>query len=192
MKRFIFSFTFLVCALQCGAQTFTDALQTPVSGGGKVTIVEADDITALINGHINEQKEPKSAAEKPAPKPAATPAAPSAGQKPASNESGADEAANVDTSKKVIKNPQKITGYRVQVFSGGNSRDDKTKAETTGEQIKRLFPDQPVYVHFYSPRWICRMGNYRTYEEAQEMLTRVRDAGYKQASLVKGTITPTD
>ncbi len=124
-------------------------------------------------------------------KPAADKAGTIVQTSPAESNSALDSPA-ADTGKKVIVNAQKVQGYRVQVFSGGNSRNDKNQAESIGEQIKRLFPDQPVYVHFYSPRWICRMGNYRTYDEAQAMLARVREAGFKQASLVKGTITPTD
>ncbi|MCD7714226.1 MAG: SPOR domain-containing protein [Prevotella sp.] len=124
-------------------------------------------------------------------KPAADKAGTIVQTSPAESNSALDSPA-ADTGKKVILNAQKVQGYRVQVFSGGNSRNDKNQAESIGEQIKRLFPDQPVYVHFYSPRWICRMGNYRTYDEAQAMLARVREAGFKQASLVKGTITPTD
>ena len=51
------------------------------------------------------------------------------------------------------------------------------------------FPGQPVYVHFYSPRWICRVGNYRNYEEAAWMLQQLRKMGYKSAPIVKRTIT---
>ena len=93
-----------------------------------------------------------------------------------------------DLHKKVMKG-MKINGYRVQVFAGGNSRSDRQKAERTGENIKSLFPGEPIYVHFYSPRWICRMGNYRTYEEAHEVLKRVKQFGYTSAIIVKGKIT---
>ncbi|MBS5614010.1 MAG: SPOR domain-containing protein, partial [Prevotella buccalis] len=48
---------------------------------------------------------------------------------------------------------------------------------------------EPVYVHFYSPRWICRVGNYRSYEEAAHILKQVKGLGYKQASIVRGKIT---
>ena len=68
----------------------------------------------------------------------------------------------VDMSKKVMRNSHKISGYRVQAFAGGNTRDDKQRAQQIGNAIKMKHPDQPVYVHFYSPRWICRVGNYRT------------------------------
>jgi hypothetical protein len=64
--------------------------------------------------------------------------------------------------KKVMRKSYKVTGYRVQAFAGGNSRNDRLKAEQTGNQLKVHFPEQPVYVHFYSPRWICRMGNFRS------------------------------
>ena len=89
----------------------------------------------------------------------------------------------------MLRKSYKVNGYRVQVFSGGNSRNDRLKAERIGNEIKSNFPDEPVYVHFYSPRWICRVGNYRTYEEAHAMLTAIKEAGHQQASIVKGKIT---
>ena len=95
----------------------------------------------------------------------------------------------VDMRKKVMRKSYKVTGYRVQVYAGGNSRNDRLKAEQTGNNIKMKFPDQPVYVHFYSPRWICRMGNFRTLGEAQKVLAKVKALGYRQACLVKGQIT---
>ena len=82
-----------------------------------------------------------------------------------------------------------MNGYRVQVYAGGNSRDARVKAERTGREINSLFPGEPVYVHFYSPRWICRMGNYRTYEEAHDVLMKVKSLGYPSAIVVKGKIT---
>ena len=95
----------------------------------------------------------------------------------------------VDMRKKVMRKSYKVTGYRVQVYAGGNSRADRLKAEQTGNNIKMKFPDQPVYVHFYSPRWICRMGNFKSLAEAQKVLAKVKALGYKQACLVKGKIT---
>ncbi len=95
----------------------------------------------------------------------------------------------IDTSKKVMRGAQKVKGYRVQVFAGGNTRADKQKATEAGNAVKRKFPDQPVYVHFYSPRWICRVGNFRNYQDAQKILTQVKAMGYKSASIVSGKIT---
>ena len=99
------------------------------------------------------------------------------------------EAPVVDMSKKVMRRSYKTNGYRVQVFAGGNSRNDKIKAQQAGNAVKAAFPSQPIYVHFYSPRWICRMGNYRTYDEANAILQQVKKLGYKQACIVRGKIS---
>jgi hypothetical protein len=99
------------------------------------------------------------------------------------------EETTIDTSKKVIRGGKKVQGYRVQVFSGGNSRADRQKAERIGSTMKSHFPDQPIYVHFYSPSWKCRIGNYRTVEEARLILSQVKQLGYSSACIVKGTIT---
>ena len=95
----------------------------------------------------------------------------------------------VDMRKKVMGRSYKVNGYRVQAFAGGNTRADRQKAQNIGEAIKLKFPEQPIYVHFYSPRWICRIGNFRTYEEAHAMLLEIKKMGYKQASIVKGKIS---
>ena len=95
----------------------------------------------------------------------------------------------LDLRKKVPRNIYKVPGFRVQVFSGGNSRADRQRAESIRDQLKINFPEEPVYVHFYSPRWICRVGNYRSMEEADIILRKIQAIGYKQAYIVKGKIT---
>jgi len=95
----------------------------------------------------------------------------------------------VDMRKKVMRNSYKITGYRVQAFAGGNTRNDKNRAQQIGNTIKMKFPDEPVYVHFYSPRWICRVGNFRSLAEAERMLKEVKAMGYSSATIVKGKIS---
>ena len=94
-----------------------------------------------------------------------------------------------DNSKKVMRQSYKINGYRVQAYLGGNSRADREKAQQIGNAIKRKYPLEPIYVHFYSPRWTCRVGNYRTYEDAKKMLDNIKKMGYKQATILKGKIT---
>lgn len=95
----------------------------------------------------------------------------------------------IDMRKKVMRHSYRTTGYRVQAFAGGNSRKDRIAAQKAGNTIKMRYPDQPVYVHFYSPRWICRVGNFRSLDEATKMLHQIRAMGYRSASLVKGMIT---
>lgn len=95
----------------------------------------------------------------------------------------------VDTLSKKPTHSFKTTGYRVQVFAGGNSRKDRQTAERIGNELRVLFPNEAVYVHFRSPRWLCRMGNFRTQEEAIQSLHEVKKLGYTAATIVKGKIT---
>ena len=181
--------------------TFTQRLQKSNAGEGKVTVTQSKEIDDLVNGpqdvvtpakqttlptqsnkntqgNQNTQKQPERQTEE----------KPKHPQIAAQPETTIDTTYTEDTRKKVMKG-YKVNGYRVQVFAGGNSRDARVKAERTGREINSLFPGEPVYVHFYSPRWICRMGNYRTYEEAHQILNAVKKLGYKSAIIVKGKIT---
>ncbi len=193
---------FILCAgiaVNAGAQTFTQRLQQQ-NGKGKatVTIHQDDEITKLVDSEVlNARQAAQSATAHSAhasqsagtPGSKATPADHAAKNNAAAAASEHPEEATPDLSKKVMRGGVKVNGYRVQAFAGGNSRKDRIKAEQTGSDIKMLFADVPVYVHFYSPRWICRVGNYRTYEEAHQMLVKLRNLGYSQASIVKGKIT---
>ena len=177
------------CWLAAGAQsTFTEQLQQSRIGEGKVTVTQDKAIDELINNTPTAAQTPKT------PQATTTPTAPA---RPPQTVRQTDDDLTDDSSlpdsldlrKKIMKNGKKINGFRVQVFAGGNGRTDRQKAERTGEEMKTLFPNEPVYVHFYSPRWICRIGNYRTYEEAHDVLRQVKQMGYPSAVIVKGKIT---
>jgi hypothetical protein len=73
----------------------------------------------------------------------------------------------------------------------GRYEEARQRAEQAGNSLRQLYPGEDVYVHFYSPRWICRLGNYRTYEEAHEKMLEIRKMGYESATVVKGKITVT-
>ena len=179
--------------------TFTERLQKSNTGEGKVSVTQDKSIEALVNGTTVTQPTTIKPEQKQAPKDKAESkdkaeckdkAEAKDKVTPKENEAQVTVVTpdTVDVRKKVMKG-MKINGYRVQVFAGGNSRNDRLKAERAGESMKSLFPGVPVYVHFYTPRWVCRIGNYRTYEEAHEILKRVKDQGYDSAIIVKGKIT---
>ena len=171
MKRIaVIAILTTVCLGGVQAQTFLDRLKKPAKDKAVVTVTQDAAIDKLVNGDITAKT---TVVNKKEPTP---PASSSTIEEP-------------DMSKKVMKNSYKVTGYRVQAFTGGNTRSDRQAAENVGNAIKRQFPEQPIYVHFYSPRWICRVGNFRTYEEAHAMLMEIREMGYKQASIVKGKIS---
>ena len=165
------------------------AIDELVNGTVRITPQPAGAPTTA-KAQAGSQQQPPAAKLQPAQKPAAEAAQRETHRAAEADaaESGADTPV-IDTSKKVMRGAYKVNGYRVQAFAGGNTRRDRLQAERIGNEIKTLFPMQPVYVHFYSPRWICRVGNFRTYEEAHQMLTELRKLGYKQALIVKGKIT---
>ena len=199
MKRIaIIAILTVLCISGAQAQTFLDRLKKPTKDKVVVTITQDAAIDKLVNGDnatnatIGTRKAPTSNTKKEnAASNTATSNATSNTATPSSNTSASHVSSTEepDMTKKVMKNSYKVTGYRVQAFAGGNTRNDRRTAETVGNNIKRRFPEQPIYVHFYSPRWICRVGNFRTYEEAHAMLLEIREMGYKQASIVKGKIS---
>ena len=194
MKHFIQILVLCIgIPMGAGAQTFTQRLQKqPAAGHGSVTIHQSDSIDKLVNSAILTTKSSSTTATtSPTTPKHATPSTSS--KTSTTTHSSPTSTTNTtvipDTVPKMIRNGHKITGYRVQAFAGGNSRKDRQQAEQTRNAIKSHYPNVPVYVHFYSPRWICRVGNYRTYEEAHQMLVSLRDLGFDQATIVKGKIT---
>jgi hypothetical protein len=174
-------------------------LQKSNSGEGKITVTQDRSIDELVNGKtvVPVQAAPKKQSETTSKKQPETTTATPRQENNARDEkderlAGVQDTTatpdTIDTRKKIMKG-YKVNGFRVQVFAGGNSRNDRLKAERIGNEIKTLFPAEPIYVHFYSPRWICRMGNYRTYEEAHAILRSVKELGYQSAIIVKGKIT---
>ncbi|HBK29311.1 MAG TPA: cell division protein [Parabacteroides sp.] len=70
----------------------------------------------------------------------------------------------------------KIQGYRTQVFSGNNQRKSKEEAFRKEKEIKELFPDVPTYVTYNAPFWRLRVGDFRSHEEAYQMMRQLMDA----------------
>lgn len=203
MNRLLISIIITLCSLTAQSQTFLDSLRKDEPGKGTVSVTQSPEIDNLVNG-IGQDHSGSTAKEDAghARQSSATQQHHEDGKHDsASSESHTHEGASsttpsttteetvIDTRKKVMRNSYKTQGYRIQVFSGGNSRADRQKAESAGMVMKSNFPTEPIYVHFYSPSWKCRMGNYKTLEEAQRMLAMVKKLGYKQACIVKGTIS---
>lgn len=90
-----------------------------------------------------------------------------------------------ETEPKVLK----ARGYRVQVYAGNNSRIARQEANDVAEQIKSEFPELSVYAFFQPPRWLCRVGDYRSIEEADAAMRRLKGTGkFKEVSIVREQI----
>ena len=168
-----------------------------MKGEGVVTIYQDKAIDELVNGpqpvmpiSTAKANDKKSTTTKPAKKQDNK----KNSEKPAANRTQQADTATTSQpqANDSISRPRRsyrTTGYRVQVFAGGNSRNDRQRAERTGNRLRTLFPEHQVYVHFYSPRWICRIGNFKTYEEADKLRDELKEMGFGTTTIVKGKVT---
>ena len=65
-------------------------------------------------------------------------------------------------------------GYRIQIYAGGNTRSAKEEAQKAAQYIKDKYPEIPVYTEFVAPRWVCRVGDYKTIEEADQAMRMLK------------------
>ena len=196
-----------------GAQNFLQHLRQRQQGQGVVTVNESQSIDSLVDNITPPARKPEQLARKNDKATEGTPKkdepkgeAPRKEQASPVHEQArteyeraradynrhtpeAEENTTVDKRKKVMLNGHRANGYRVQVYRGGGTRNAKQKAQSLGNSLKAKFPGPPVYVHFFSPNWTVRMGNYRSQEEAVRMLRQAKKAGFGSATIVRGPIT---
>jgi len=68
----------------------------------------------------------------------------------------------------------KAKGYRIQVFAGNNTRASKERANEADRYIRSKYPDLPVHTEFKNPRWLCTVGEFLYYEEAYDVLRKLK------------------
>ena len=74
----------------------------------------------------------------------------------------------------------KATGFRIQIYAGNNTRDARSKALQAEDYIKENYPELPVYTVFKSPRWLCTVGDFLSFEAAYDVMHRLRkESPYK-------------
>lgn len=83
----------------------------------------------------------------------------------------------------------KTSGYRIQAYAGNNTRQAKNDAYHVASRVKEYFPELPIYTSFTPPRWLCRVGDFRSIEEADAMMRRLKATGvFKEVSIVRDQI----
>lgn len=83
----------------------------------------------------------------------------------------------------------RVDGFRVQVYYGGNNHKSKLQAQRMAERAKIWFEEHSVYTSFASPHWICRVGDFRSREEAMVLLEAMRESGrFPMAVIVKSKV----
>lgn len=165
-----------------------------VRAQGTVKVNQGADIDAVVNGKRptpKPEKEVKNNAVEPEHE-ASSSAKSGSGMKMVLRKIKVPKTTKSATRHKVTSGIHRAKGFRIQVYSGGNTRQARQAAEQAGLKVKAALPTQPVYVHFYCPRWSCRVGNFKTYDSARSTLKAVRKLGYKNAIIIRSTITVRD
>ena len=164
------------CAVIHAQVKYTEEIQTVTPGQGKVVLRQSKAITDLVNGVA-----PKSA---PVAVKMEKKVTPSVAKTPQVTDS-----LLMDTTRQQLGVRVRMNGYRIQVYLGGNTRRGKGEAQAMKERVKGFFPELSVYAGFQSPHWICRAGDFRTVEEANEYLHKMRETGrFDEAVIVKSKI----
>lgn len=153
--------------------TFTRHISRKVTGKASVILVHDSLIDKAIN--FPRVSEPKKQPAKPAtPQEKPKPTTPQDGKHQETPEQPVHtDPADAPHTRRVR---YKAQGFRIQVFTGSNTGADKAKAQEIGARCQKLFPTLSVYPRFISPRWICRVGDFKTHEEAEQYAARIRAA----------------
>lgn len=161
MKRgLIFLWAFVGSVCAFAQQTFTERLTAEDSYQGTVKVYQSETITNLVNGVVV-------------------------------NQNATDSLANTEirSDLKLPAHMMRVAGFRIQVYAGGNSRASRNEAYAIATKIKSYFSDLTAYTLFQSPRWLCRVGDFRTIEEATQVLRKVKETHeFEEATIVKSMI----
>ena len=150
---------------------FTDKLQQQVEGEGTITLDQDPLLTDILNGDIV------------VPSNIATTTKVSAITTETKVRQDAEEMHG-----KVSGMHQKVRGYRVQVYFGGNQRANQTQAQKVGTRVTGMFPELRAYTTFESPHWRCRVGDFITYDDASAYMHKIKAKGIAEAMVVKSEI----
>lgn len=150
-----------------GAQSsYTEHLTRKVPGKGTVVILQDAEIADIINNRQKIASRPQGSTGTPA-------GGTKAGGSSAGRPDGEEELRPTYSPK---HQRVRAIGYRIQIFTGSNSHADKVKAYKIGEKCHKAFPMLSVYPRYYNPRWTCRVGDFKTREEASAYAQKIRAA----------------
>lgn len=157
MKRLYLVLFLSLFAFVINAQTFTEKLRTSNSRGGVIVLQQSAMIDSLVNGFkLKLQKKSMTL--------------PIVSQ--------TTDSTSVDSLQRPeVKGYLDKQGYRIQIYTGSNSRESKTTALNLKQRSLKLFPDMEAYCSFISPRWVVRIGDFLNREQAMEQLIKVRESG---------------
>lgn len=197
MKYILFILFASLCSIQLSAQnTYTEKLRKNDPNKGSIIINHSSEIDDAVNGTSKKKagststpvtkttgNDKKQQAEKHEEKHAKGDSNENKGKEHnATEHKKSTTASNNNTSKTngqkhyVTRARHKARGFRICIFTGGNTRADKIKAIEMGQKCRNLFKELAVYPSFEAPRWVTHVGDFKTRQEAQKYVTRIRRA----------------
>ena len=81
--------------------------------------------------------------------------------------------------------PQRILGFRVQIFASNT----EGNASRVAEDARGAFNEQ-VYIEYVAPYYKVRVGDYLTREEIEPLKNKALSLGYRGAFIVETMVTP--
>ena len=83
----------------------------------------------------------------------------------------------------------KTSRIRVQVYAGNNTREARMMLISFKKHQRVFSPNLTVCLRFNPPRWLCRVGDFQSIEEADAMMRKLKATVYsKKVSIVKDQI----
>ncbi len=66
-------------------------------------------------------------------------------------------------------------GYRLQLYMGNNPKKSKEEAFNMEKKVKEIYPEIHTYVTFNSPFWKLKIGDFKSWEEADRILREFKN-----------------
>lgn len=184
MKPILLLCALLFPTLSIQAQsTYTEKLRKNEAGKGTVIINQSPEIERVVNhtGSASQgtasQKE-VNALHKEAAAHNATAGATTGNDKNAAGTHETKTKTATGSKTYVSRARHKARGFRICIFTGGNSRADKTKAIQMGNKCREKFPELAAYPSFLPPRWVTHVGDFKTRQEAEKYVQLIRKARF--------------
>lgn len=162
--------SFMTVFTAMGQSSFTEHVKKQKASEGKVIIIQSKAIEDAVNGVKPKPAQPVEENKK---------------RTPVENGNGKSSSQEKEEGENPDKNSSshhggvrrhKAMGYRIQIYTGGNSNKDKMQAYEIGRKCQSIFPMLSSYPRFINPRWTCRVGDFRNHEEAEKFADKIRAA----------------
>lgn len=192
MKHFLLTLcaALFVCQTLKAQATYTDRLRQAEAGKGTIVINHTAEIDRIVNGIAQTTSKSKTSSNPTINKPqhtikteTNTPVStnhPSKNIKTDEKKTEAKPTPKHETASSsttyISRARHKARGFRICIFTGGNSRTDKIKAIEMGNKCRNKFKELAAYTSFESPRWVTHVGDFRTRQEAQKYVNLIRRA----------------